>query len=498
MKKFLIILLFFFMGLLKPCYSDQFLSRDASDYSFSFQLPFNFFNNVPARIRNTDKVDLSFSANNEIVAQYRYRIEVPDPTWTNINKSLLNWSAWSNNAFTDIIILKIDQEGSYRLTIEYKVYGSSDSRRMDKPFEIYNPNFQADTRSATTTASENRNSFSESGVRNDAVQISVKQDYEEILIHALEKKDEDLIMESARNGAGTGIKDVNGGNIFHLMTDNLVNGELITIFSKNGILLNATDNYGNTPLHIAVMSRERKFAGLLIDKGAELNKINNVELSPLHIAAFLNDEELVRRLIKGGADMDLKGNSGYTPLHIAALMNNINVAYELLNSGAENMIKTDQKLTPETIAKIQNNVVMKKLIARNGSLNLNRPDIYKGINISQMNSVKLNPQFEINLSYNEELVRKRNVNRIITYISIPLFAMTSAGTFYLKSEADNYYASYKNAGSVEMAKRYYDKTILYDNYTYGSGGLSLVSAFGIIHSAIRGKNIANKMRKVLY
>ena len=100
------------MGFRLPCFADHYRELKISDFSLSVQSPFSFFNAVPAKIKTTDKVDLSFSANNGIVYQYRYRIEVPDGSRTSINKTLLTWSQWLNNAFTDIIIPRIDQEGT--------------------------------------------------------------------------------------------------------------------------------------------------------------------------------------------------------------------------------------------------------------------------------------------------------------------------------------------------------------------------------------------------
>jgi uncharacterized protein YpmB len=95
-------------------------------------------------------------------------------------------------------------------------------------------------------------------------------------------------------------------------------------------------------------------------------------------------------------------------------------------------------------------------------------------------------------------VKRRQFNKLIRIISIPVFAISTAGAVYLRSEANNYYSSYKNAETIEMAQHYYDKTIQYDTYTYISGGVSLTSAIEIIHSAIRQKSISNKMCKALY
>jgi hypothetical protein len=499
MKYFIFFAVIFYgTGLNNPCSADKHHELISSEFFLSIQVPFNFFNTVPPKIKTTDKVDLSFSANNEIVSQYRYRLEVPDMARTTINKTFLNWSAWINNAFTDIIILKIDQEGRYNLVIEYKAYSNSEIRKFEKLFDVYSPASATNVNTSSKTGPKTVNAASEPANKPAAVEKTIKPDYDKLIAEAIEKKDEASFKESILNGAGSNIKGLNGGNIYHMMNDNLANEELISLIKNNGISINETDKYGNTPLHIAIMSRERKYARALINQGADLNIKNKVELSPLHIAAFLNDEEAAKDLLAKGAEIDIKGNSGYTPLHIASLMNNIEVAKDLLNMGAKNKIKTDQKFTAVTIAKIQNNDLMKKLIAKNGSYNLNQPGVSRADNISQMNSVKLSPQFDINLAYNKDLVKKRQFNKVASIISIPIFAICTAGTVYFRSESDNYYSSYKNAETIDVAKHYYDKTMQYDTYTYISGGVSLASAFGIIYSAIRKKNISNKMCKTLY
>jgi ankyrin repeat protein len=362
---------------------------------------------------------------------------------------------------------------------------------------VYNPTALANTGSGSKAGSKSGNTASDP-TKPVVVEKPVKPDYNKLISEAIEKKDTALFRESILNGAGSNITGANGGNIFHIMNDNLANEKLISLLKSNGISINQTDNYGNTPLLMAIMSREREYARSLINQGADLNNKNKVELSPLHIAAFLNDKEVAKDLLGKGAEIDITGNSGYTPLHIASLMNNIEVAKDLLIMGAKTRIKTDQKLTPRTIAKIQNNKEMDKLIAKHGSYNLNKPGLSSTSNISQLNSAKLSPQFDINLPYNADLVRKRQFNRVVKVISIPLFALSAASTAYLRFEANDYYSSYKHAETEEMAKYYYDKTTQYDTYTYISGGVSLASAFGFIHSAIRKRNISNKMCKTLY
>lgn len=320
-------------------------------------------------------------------------------------------------------------------------------------------------------------------------------DYDELLADAIEKKDTTLINESVKNGAGSTLKGKNGGNIFHLLDGTIAGEYLISTLKNKGFSINESDNDGNSPLHSAILSGERGYASSLINQGADLNVKNNMELSPLHLAVILKDEEAVEVLLDKGAGINLKGNTGYTPLHIASELNYVEIAKNLLNNGAKNGIKTNQGLTPKTIAEIQKNLEIVKMISGKGTDTLNSVRSNSNKSVILLNSDKQNPKINFNLPYNSELAKKRQFNKVIQTISIPVFILSTAGTIYVKSEANHYYSLSKTAETEEMAKYYYDKTTQYDKYAYISIGISLVSVYGFIHSTISKKNINSKMYK---
>ncbi len=465
-------------------------------YGLVQQVPFNFFNPIPARISTTDKADLSFSSNNAIVNQYRYMIQVPDPGTTTVSKTMLNWSPWSNNAFTDVIITKIQKPGKYTLVIEYRVYGSTETRKFEKSFEVYNGTGEAVVNNGTANKiGKPASGETITATTEDPLRMS---NPESMLAEALEKNDKALLAESIQKGAGLDLKGQHGGNIYHLLNGKLVDEQLMGILGSRGFSINNTDNYGNTPLHIAVMSREREYVRALVSHGADPNIMNDIELTPLHLAAFLNDSETARDLLGKGAEVDIKGNSGYTPLHIASMMNNIEVVRDLVNVGAKPGIRTDQKLNPLQIAGIQDNGFVRKVIKSKGQINMNQIEAGLTGNMTHMDQVRLNPQFDINLLYNKELLKKRRFNKVIGIISIPVLAAGTAGTIYFNSEADRNYSSYKTAETMELARHYYDKTLEFDTYSYISGGLSVTSLFGIVYSVIKKESISDRMRKTLY
>ncbi len=496
--RYILILIVFFPGTL-PALSLCPSEGDAEIILFhgrEQQVPFSFFNPVPAKIRTTDKVDLSFSSNNAIVNRYRYMIQVPDPRATSVSKAMLNWSQWSNNAFTDIIITKIPQLGKHTLVIEYMVYGSTDIRKFEKSFEIYNGTGESVVNNGTAT---NNGKLTNGGNVTAAADDTLSSsDPETMLAEALEKNDKTLLLESIQNGAGLDFKGQHGGNLFHILNDRLVDEKLMEILGSKGFSINKTDNYGNTPLHIAVMSREKEYVRALVSHGADPDIMNGIELSPLHLAAFLNDSETARELLGKGAEVDIKGNSGYTPLHIASMMNNIEVVRDLVTVGANAGIKTEQKLNPLQIAGIQDNSFVRKVIKSKGQINMNQIEAGRTGNMTRIDQVRLNPQFDINLLYNKELLKKRRFNKVIGIISIPVLAAGTAGTIYFNSEAEKNYSSYRTAETMELARHYYDKTLEFDTYSYITGGLSVTSLFGIVYSAIKRESISDRMRKTLY
>ena len=327
---------------------------------------------------------------------------------------------------------------------------------------------------------------------------NAEPDYNKLLAEAIERKNATSFRKLVLNGAGGEIKGVDGGNIFHLIDESIADEELIAILKSRGISLNKTDNYGNSPLHLAILSGDTLYAKSLINEGAELNVLNGLKLSPLHLAAILNNVSTAKSLIFKGAEIDLKGNSGYTALHIASEMNHFSLAKELLLRGAKSGIETDQKLNSRAIAKIQGNDEIGKLISKKGNYTVNASAPISMNDIIHLNSTKPYPKFDFNLAYDKEMAKKRQFNIVLQRISVPVFALSTAGFFYLKSKLNNYFYLSKIAGTEVMAKEYYNKGNQYYTYTYISGGISLASIYGFIHSTIRKQKISNNMYKKIY
>jgi ankyrin repeat protein len=559
-------------------------------FFLSQQAPFYFLNSIPAAVKLAGKINLSFFRNQSIVFQYRYRLELPNGVISDIDRRFITWSPWTKDNLTEFMVPRLDQEGGYKLIIEYMTPELGETRKFEKPFYVYreNPKINdkiaesktvpmsneiqktapnVDKTSAKTTTEIDKTSVKQTTATNktltdtkpvtapipdqtesktasnaisatdksnkqnepaNANQVAVKDskkeiasvsvpsvvnistapseknkdveksvipDYNKLLAEAIENKDANLFRNSIQNGANCNIKSTDGGNIFHIIDGTLANEEMISTLKSRGISINEPDSYGNSPLHVAVLEGKKEYATLLINQGADLNLKNNLELAPLHIAAFLDDNEVVEHLLNKGAELNLKGNSGYTPLHIASEMNHMKVAKDLLLAGAKDNLKTDQKLTPKAIARIQNNPEMYKMIGKKGSYGYDSQESYSATSITPLHPVSQNPKYDFNLPYDNRLVKKRQFNKVVQIISMPIFIAGTYMTTRLNHEANNYYSLYKRAESEAKARVYYDKTKRYDSYTYISGGISLMSLYGFIHSTSKKKSISNKMYK---
>ncbi len=78
----------------------------------------------------------------------------------------------------------------------------------------------------------------------------------------------------------------------------------------NGALVSAPDQFGRTPLHLAV--RSAPMIELLLEAGADVNATDIFARTPLHEA--LPHPESVRTLLEAGADIDARDAFGNTPL----------------------------------------------------------------------------------------------------------------------------------------------------------------------------------------
>lgn len=114
----------------------------------------------------------------------------------------------------------------------------------------------------------------------------------------------------------------------------LGNLQVIKQHISYGTDINMKDQYGSTPLIIAITFDKTEIAKALIQAGADLHIRNNEGSTPLHIAAFFCRTDIVKSLLENGADKNLKNSYGSTVLEsVSTPFNDVKVIYDQLSKG---------------------------------------------------------------------------------------------------------------------------------------------------------------------
>ena len=126
--------------------------------------------------------------------------------------------------------------------------------------------------------------------------------------------------------------------------------KITKLLIQSGANINAKDKNNTTPLHIAILKDFLGFAKLLLKSGANPNAKNYEGETPLHITVKLEAIEMVALLLKYGAYPNIKNDNGQYPLHIAAENGSIEIAELLLKYGSDLYVKNKEGKTPLDIA----------------------------------------------------------------------------------------------------------------------------------------------------
>ena len=121
------------------------------------------------------------------------------------------------------------------------------------------------------------------------------------------------------------------------------NMEAVRLFISQGAAVNAQDDKGFTPLHVAAREDrepvlkigQKSIVQLLLAVGADVDARDKKGATPLHHAAFLRRMRAAKQLLVGGANVNVADTRGETALHKAVKSDCRELIERLITAGAK-------------------------------------------------------------------------------------------------------------------------------------------------------------------
>lgn len=130
---------------------------------------------------------------------------------------------------------------------------------------------------------------------------------------------------------------------------------------------NARDEYGRTPLWIAVTAKDMELVKHLLDNGADINMAPDDGRTPLCYAVQDGQLGVARFLIEKGADVNIARNGKRTPLYMAVSGNMPEMTQLLIENGADVNASTDYDWSPLMRACKNGNTNLIRMLLRHGA-----------------------------------------------------------------------------------------------------------------------------------
>lgn len=177
------------------------------------------------------------------------------------------------------------------------------------------------------------------------------------------------IMHASTSGSVSKLSDFSetelyGTSSLHLMIEKRQDEDLINLLLKRKVDVNSINRANQTPLYLAVKTRQDDIVYLLIRNGANVDdsqlKQSN-PLSPLALAVVNDDIENVKLLIHAGANVNAKIDD--KPLILYAMESQYwEVATELIKADASLMLNSDDKQVLLSLARVSKNNSLQSLL----------------------------------------------------------------------------------------------------------------------------------------
>lgn len=128
--------------------------------------------------------------------------------------------------------------------------------------------------------------------------------------------------------------------------------QVIEYLVEKGAMVDAEDQFGNTPLLCASEKSCLTTVKYLLMLGANIDQKNSDGYTALHLA---DGVEILRMFLDNGLDINGCSNYGDTPLHMAAMRGNLECVKLLLEIGADDSILNNKNETALEVAEERDN-----------------------------------------------------------------------------------------------------------------------------------------------
>ena len=122
--------------------------------------------------------------------------------------------------------------------------------------------------------------------------------------------------------------------------------EVVRMLLEHGANVGVENNEGKTPFHLAANSGSAETVHVLLEHGSNVGAEDNLGRTPFHLAAESGSVDTVRMLLEHGANVVAEDNEGKTPFHLAATSGSVDTVRVLLEHGANVSAEDNEGTTP--------------------------------------------------------------------------------------------------------------------------------------------------------